>query len=416
MAPSYLADMTNETTQWEIKARICSLWKIVETENAVTSLEMLLMDEQPVPSTVMLLFLENTTIDILGDNVIQIPRYAFQFVNETTLRGRADDNTLLSDVVGCYLGGVEGEESSESNDKRVLTILTNFSVKTRVIVPTTVPGVSNLKLHSNCGPTHVIVVSSVIVNKDEDPAIQHVSSVRDRFMSLIGSMTNAQKLAHQLAPDNRLLQKQVSIEQFQKVATGGSLQGELIAVTGTIVWLDNEGGWYYNSCKACLGDVTLAASEKYHCNCCAQTFDHPLTLFRIVVDVQDTSGSLKLRLLNPVVEPFLDTSAKKILNRKEPGDDSIPEELMALLGKTFQFKIRVNTDKLLSSLQNYIVVQIKDVAETLRADWKNCLASEVPNQAHGLAQNAGLLPRINPGYGAAPAQAQGLTQAPNTFM
>lgn len=102
-----------------------------------------------------------------------------------------------------------------------------------------------------------------------------------------------------------------------------------------------------------------------------------LQRFRIVVDVQDTSGSLKLRLLNPVVEPFLDTSAKKILNRKEPGDDSIPEELMALLGKTFQFKIRVNTDKLLSSLQNYIVVQIKDVAETLRADWKNCLASEV---------------------------------------
>ena len=46
MAPSYLADMTNETTQWEIKARICSLWKTVETENAVTSLEMLLMDEQ----------------------------------------------------------------------------------------------------------------------------------------------------------------------------------------------------------------------------------------------------------------------------------------------------------------------------------------------------------------------------------
>lgn len=71
-----------------IEGNLCAITNLLVTNN--TGLF------KPVPSTVMLFFLENTTIDILGDNVIQIPRYAFQFVNETTLRGRADDNTLLS--------------------------------------------------------------------------------------------------------------------------------------------------------------------------------------------------------------------------------------------------------------------------------------------------------------------------------
>lgn len=51
---------------------------------------------RPLPSAVKLLFHETTSMEPLKESAVQIPLYGFQFINETTLRSRAEDPTILS--------------------------------------------------------------------------------------------------------------------------------------------------------------------------------------------------------------------------------------------------------------------------------------------------------------------------------
>ncbi|WOG95356.1 hypothetical protein DCAR_0414671 [Daucus carota subsp. sativus] len=59
---------------------------------------------RPLASSLRLLFQAATEVRPLGEDGACIPRYGFQFVNQTTLRGRADDVTTLSDEHISVLG------------------------------------------------------------------------------------------------------------------------------------------------------------------------------------------------------------------------------------------------------------------------------------------------------------------------
>lgn len=50
---------------------------------------------RPLASNLRLLFLATTNVEAVGEGVASIPRYGFQFVNQTKLRSRADDVTTL---------------------------------------------------------------------------------------------------------------------------------------------------------------------------------------------------------------------------------------------------------------------------------------------------------------------------------
>lgn len=53
---------------------------------------------RPLASNLRVLFLATTHVEELGEGVVCIPRYGFQFVNQAALRSRADDVTTLSGI------------------------------------------------------------------------------------------------------------------------------------------------------------------------------------------------------------------------------------------------------------------------------------------------------------------------------
>lgn len=59
------------------------------------------------------------------------------------------------------------------------------------------------------------------------------------------------------------------------------------------------------------------------------------------------------------------------------GDDSTPQELLALLGNEFVFKLKLNNYKKHSELHDYIVTGIFEPDRFLETDYEATLSSKV---------------------------------------
>ncbi|KAL8148110.1 hypothetical protein AgCh_005453 [Apium graveolens] len=117
---------------------------------------------------VKLLFHESTSLEPLEDSVVQIPRHVVEFVKESILRSRANNSTILLDIVDCYLGSTDVETIFGDNKRRHVNILTDFSVTIIVTLWGNIAEVFDPSLYTEEDAPHVIVVTSVLVNAFKD--------------------------------------------------------------------------------------------------------------------------------------------------------------------------------------------------------------------------------------------------------
>ncbi|TMX03163.1 hypothetical protein EJD97_017922, partial [Solanum chilense] len=93
--------------------------------NEMISLDMILIDEKQSP--VKITFLRIITIRKLNDNVVNIPANGFQFSNQNIVRSRVNNNTFLSDVVGCICGIGDLESVGSKWKKPKITLWEEFA-------------------------------------------------------------------------------------------------------------------------------------------------------------------------------------------------------------------------------------------------------------------------------------------------
>ncbi|XP_074382641.1 replication protein A 70 kDa DNA-binding subunit C-like isoform X2 [Apium graveolens] len=310
---------------------------------------------RPLASNLRLLFLPATEVRKLGEDVASIPRHGFQFVDQAVLRVRADDVTTLSDIVGCLCGFGQLEVVGTGYRKRDIRIFTDYSVT------------STITLWAGWRP-YVIVVSSVTVKTYQgsltfaitsgsqiyiNPNVGHVSSIRERFSALslkvipIDGATVAR-----IPPEEAMFINRMTVEALVNATCAGELKVDVVTLKATKTAINNHYGWYYVSYKSCVRKV-VPKDGIYVCNTCAKPVDFPLTLFRVNVQVEDTTGSTTVVLFNAAIERLLDISAKKLINNMPPGDTSLPTKLQPLLGREFVFKLKLNKYNLVEGLQDY---------------------------------------------------------------
>lgn len=92
-----------------------------------------------------------------------------------------------------------------------------------------------------------------------------------------------------------------------------------------------------------------------------------LSRYRVKAEVQDRTGTTTVVMFNYPAENLLDTSAKKLLGKMKPGDDSVPKELNTLLGKELVFKLKLDKYNLIEGLQDYRVSTVFTPVEGLEA-------------------------------------------------
>lgn len=81
---------------------------------------------------------------------------------------------------------------------------------------------------------------------------------------------------------------------------------------GTITEILNGNGWYYNCCTKCAPDVRLLEG-KYYCNACTEDDIQVAQRYRVVVRIEDESGSTTLTMFNKEAEQLIGVPLPKVL-------------------------------------------------------------------------------------------------------
>lgn len=148
-----IKDLTADSDSWALKIRVCRMWESTNPrkDGELISIDMIFIDEQenmihavirkhlanrfqrrlkegglymfrnlkispntgvyrPISNEFKILFLAITTvIPLAEDGTLQIPNHGFEFISLNLVDSRTNNNTILSDVVGCLcaVGGLE---------------------------------------------------------------------------------------------------------------------------------------------------------------------------------------------------------------------------------------------------------------------------------------------------------------------
>nr|XP_017245331.1 PREDICTED: replication factor A protein 1-like [Daucus carota subsp. sativus] len=416
--------LDDHTEDWMIKVRVCRKWESVNTKDGnLISLDMILIDEKenlmhasvrkhlvpryadrvlegrvyslrnlkvttnmypyrPLASDVKLLFLATTAVQELQESDVSIGRYGFEFVNQTVLQSRANDPTVLSDIVGCFTG-FEGIETVRSGSKkRDIQILTDYSVNSTVTLWGKLGEEFDPALYTQDSGPYVIVVSSVTVKRFRqgsltfsttsaskvyiNPEVDHVTSIKERFSALsIQAKPIQGTSAAKLTPEEEMFINRMTVDALVKATGAGEMKESVVTLKATITGINSGQGWYYIACRSCVKKAEFE-NGVYVCRSCG-TLEYPLALYRVKAEVQDRTGTTTVVMFNYPAENLLDTSAKKLLGKMKPGDDSVPKELNTLLGKELVFKLKLDKYNLIEGLQDYRVSTVFTPVEGLEA-------------------------------------------------
>lgn len=164
----------------------------------------------------------------------------------------------------------------------------------------------------------------------------------------------------------------------------------MFTLMAKIVEIDQGYGWCYVSCNQCSKKL-VPDNGSFVCNTCNKECSYPIIRFikfttsmlcyhlfrdwivsfylfaryKIHVRVTDETGSTTLVLFNQEAEKLISSSASKFVTRLGVGNNTLPDEISKLVGKTFVFKIKLTDYNLKDGFENYTVVKIFDTTSTL---------------------------------------------------
>ncbi|WMV55489.1 hypothetical protein MTR67_048874, partial [Solanum verrucosum] len=268
---------------------------------------------RPVQSDFKITFLRITTIQNIKDDTINIPKNGFQFIRPNIVRSRVNNNTYLSDVVGC-LCGIGDLESVGSKWKKL-----DLHILTDPILPVLIPPES--------GP-YIVIIMATTVNEFRGEITfattaatkTYVNLQMDHISSLIQKFATKPVHIQTIESDNRsnipiaeaMFQNRMTITELLDSDWSYDIEECFVTLRAQISQIDTYFGWHYISCNLCNKKIE-PKDGVYTCNKCGKECDFLLVRYKIHIKVKDNGGKTTLVLFNGVAEKLLDTSASKLL-------------------------------------------------------------------------------------------------------
>ncbi|CAO2830780.1 unnamed protein product [Amaranthus hypochondriacus] len=142
------------------------------------------------------------------------------------------------------------------------------------------------------------------------------------------------------------------------------LKGGTFVTCATIVAIDPNHPWSYNSCNKCLQKV-IYGDELMLCQTCKSEFQIAYPRYKVFVTVDDSDSTGTFVLFDSIVKKELVISANEIRERQEKSGDleSFPVELNYFVGKTYLFIVKVSEDyNIKKGIKSYTVCKMTDDA------------------------------------------------------
>ncbi|WMV15291.1 hypothetical protein MTR67_008676, partial [Solanum verrucosum] len=331
---------------------------------------------RPVQSDVKITFLRITAIQKINDDTVNIPKNGFQFIRPNIVRSRVNNNTYLSDVVGCLCGIGDLESVGSKWKKRDLHILTDpedRSAKAKITLWEDYgEGFYPYLFPPESGPYIVIITATTVkefrgeitfattaatktyVNLQMD----HITSLIQKFATKpVHIQTIESGNGSNIPIAEAMFQSRMTITELLDSDWSYDIEECFVTLRAQISQIDTYFGWHYISCNLCNKKIE-PKDGVYTCNKCGKECDFPLVRYKIHIKVKDNGGKTTLVLFNGVAEKLLDTSASKLVNQMSKGDTHVPSLIESLCDKDFVFKLKLTNFNLKEGLENYTVTQV----------------------------------------------------------
>ncbi|KAL6567581.1 hypothetical protein OROGR_001249 [Orobanche gracilis] len=157
-----------------------------------------------------------------------------------------------------------------------------------------------------------------------DPATQVLSQLQDS-----GRVSVTQEFLNQAEGK--------SIEQIKDLA-----EKTTCVVLATIKFIPEGNPWWYPACKC--NKKVIPADGMYFCENCVRHIITPIPRYKLQVRVMDHTESTTFIIFDQEASTLLNRSCASFVDlvTKDPANYPVPPEVLALIDKTFLFKIEVN--------------------------------------------------------------------------
>ncbi|KAJ9540554.1 hypothetical protein OSB04_027060 [Centaurea solstitialis] len=373
-----LRDLREDNESWAIKVRVCRLWESLNSKKNgdLISLDMVFIDEmgtlmattirknlvskfkhllkeglvysvknfkvvrnsgdyRVVNSEFKIIFTLLTTVKRVEENEPSIPLHGFEYGKEKTVNTRVNDDTILTDIIGCIteIGDMETVGGGYTKGTWKLLRITRSLAKLHCGENLVKNLWTNIQLRMRSPNNYYRVInfstssaSKIYLNLQDN----YVSSLESVFahvcprLKLMDTMCVAPKTVEEKMFDNRM-----SIEQLLRADWKDESKGYSITIMGVIDKFETHCGWFYLACKGCCRRVT-PLDGFYKCGPCGIESDVTLTLYKLHFVVKDDTGVTTCVILHKLAERMVDSSALKLLNKSDPNSNEFPREILEL--------------------------------------------------------------------------------------
>ncbi|KAK1383678.1 hypothetical protein POM88_021413 [Heracleum sosnowskyi] len=321
-------------------------------------------------------FLYMTKIENIPDTGV-IPRYKFELQPFDKVISLVGDIRTLIDVLGMVSSCGELEKTSNATEKMDL-VLNNVRKEAMVVTLWEDKATQILKLltASKDGPVFV-VITGLLPNKFSAAASLSSTVATRCYVNIDYAPLNALKDA--LTGSNNVNQQSLSPPVTDRIDSSDGDTVQELPITsirktlipeGTqvvhcmcrakIVAILEDNGWYYNCCPTCfraLGDL----DGKFYCLACDEETPTLAQRFRIVVQIEDRSGSTTVTLLNKEAQQLVGVPLLKILAKQEYHLATIPRVVNNIIGEVCAFHLEITPYNIIQGCKDYTVTRVSDL-------------------------------------------------------
>ncbi|XP_062089333.1 uncharacterized protein LOC133795887 [Humulus lupulus] len=280
---------------------------------------------KPLSNENKLLFLVTTSLKKLEEGIVKIPINGFQFITQSLIDLRVNDNTILSDVVGCLCGVGDIEIVGGGWKKRDIKIITDYSVTSKITLWEDLGEMFDREvIFSTTSATKIYI----------NLEIDYVTSLIERFSTTSNRVQDIESSnVNKFSLEEEMFLNHLSIKEILETNWDDQVKECITTIRCKIIGIDNTFGWY-----------------------------------KVHIRVMDKTRETTFVLFNVVAEKLLDTSAHKLFNRLSSNNNNIPTEIETLCGKDFVYKLGLNKYNLKEGLENFTVSKIFVPDEKLERD------------------------------------------------
>ncbi|KAL8531671.1 hypothetical protein ACS0TY_008313 [Phlomoides rotata] len=125
--------------------------------------------------------------------------------------------------------------------------------------------------------------------------------------------------------------------------------------------IDNSSSWYYKACPKCVKKIS-EHDGKLICENCDMELKIFDTRYKLVIRVDDDTGSTSLTLFDRDLIPLIGKTPKDIITHLNQRDlnDTVPLEIEGLVGRKFIFRFHITELHLKKGWNKYAVVKLSE--------------------------------------------------------